>query len=268
MNLAVDKALSQGIGSVSVFNSHHFGAAGYYAQLAAQRGAVGFVTSSSRFVSVVPTRAAEPVLGTNPIAISAPAGRNPPVVLDMATSLVAINKVKVYALNGKPIPAGWVVDGEGNAVTDAEEAMRYLTQRPEGGLNPVGGNTKELGGHKGYGLSLFAQILGGTLAGGSFSPVRNRTQSPNDPDNIGHLFLAFDPAWFRAEGAFEADVDAIVDTLHAARPAKPAEPVLVAGDPERLTREERLKQGVPLPEKLRQQVRAIAEGAGVPYLLG
>jgi LDH2 family malate/lactate/ureidoglycolate dehydrogenase len=268
MKMAVEKCRLHGIASVSVFNSHHFGAAGYYAGLAAEAGVVGLVTSSSRYVSVVPTGGAEPVLGTNPIAIAAPAKRNKPVVLDMASSVVAINKVKVYALNNKPIPAGWVVDGEGKPVTDADEALQYLTKRPEGGLTPVGGGSKELGGHKGYGLSLFAQILGGTVAGGSFSPVRNRTQEAGGPDNIGHLFLAIDPAWFRGPGAFEADVDAIVDELHGARPADPATPILVAGDPERATKAERLERGIPLPDKLRTQLRAIAESAGAEYLLG
>jgi LDH2 family malate/lactate/ureidoglycolate dehydrogenase len=268
MTMAAEKCRTHGIASVSVFNSHHFGAAGYYAQLAAQRGVIGLVTSSSRIVSVVPTGAAEPVLGTNPIAVAAPAAKNPPVVLDMATSVVAVNKVKVYALNNKPIPEGWVVDGAGRAVTNSDEALATLTQRPEGGLTPVGGGTKEIGGHKGYGLSLIAQILGGTLAGGSFSPIRNRTQRPQDPDNIGHLFLAIDPGWFRAAGAFEADVDAIVETLHGARPARAGEPVLVAGDPERATRADRLTHGVPIPEKLKAQLRAIAEAARVDYLLG
>ncbi|MBV1796128.1 Ldh family oxidoreductase [Siccirubricoccus sp. G192] len=268
MEMAIAKCRACGIASVGVRNSHHFGAAGYYAKLAADAGVVGFVTSSSRFVSLVPTRGAEPVLGTNPIAIAAPAARNPPVVLDMATSLVAINKVKVYALRGEPIPAGWVVDGEGRPMTDAAEALKQLTQRPEGGLAPVGGADQVLGGHKGYGLSLFAQILGGTLTGGSFSPVRNATVGPDAPDNIGHLFLALDPAWFRESGAFETDMDAIVDTLHAARPADPAKPVLVAGDPERITRKERLRLGIPLPETLRAQIRKLAEAAGAPYLLG
>lgn len=95
-----------GIGAVSVFNSHHFGAAGYCAELAANKGLIGLVTSSARTVCVVPTRAAVPVPGTNPIAFAAPARRNRPFVLDMSTSTVAANKVKVYDLNHEPLPPG------------------------------------------------------------------------------------------------------------------------------------------------------------------
>ena len=117
MQLAIEKALAHDIGAVSVFNSHHFGACGYYALMATRKDLIGIVSSSSRIVTVVPTHGAERVLGTNPLCFAAPAGRQPPVVLDMSTSVVAANKVKVYALNGKPIPSGWVI-GRRRAATD------------------------------------------------------------------------------------------------------------------------------------------------------
>ena len=197
MTLAVDKALAHGMGGVGVFNSHHFGAAGVYARLAADRGVLGMVASSARSVVMVPTRGAAPVLGTNPLAFSAPARRNRPFVLDMATTTVAANKVKVYDLNRKPLPEGWVVDERGRPVTDAALAMDYLFKRPEGGLTPLGG-APEMGSHKGYGLAMMAKILGATLTGGSFSPLRNRDGTrPDEPDNIGHFFLAIDPKAFR-----------------------------------------------------------------------
>jgi LDH2 family malate/lactate/ureidoglycolate dehydrogenase len=268
MDLAIDKALAHDVAVVSVVNSHHFGAAGCYAARAARRGVIGLVASSTRFVSLVPTRAAEPVLGTNPLAFAAPAGRNPPVLLDIATTVVAINKIKVYGLKGEPIPEGWVIDGQGRPITDAAAALRQVQEDPEGGVNPIGGDGQVMGGHKGYGLSLLAHILGGTLAGSSFSPIRNRTQQPGDPDNIGHCFLALNPAAFRPAEEFAADLDQVIDTLHAARPTDPARPVLVAGDPERLQREDRLAHGIPLHPALRDQLRRVAEAAGVPYILG
>src|SRR5262245_23670124 len=99
MNLAVDKCRASGVAVVSVFNSHHFGAAGCYSRIAAERGVIGMVTASTRGVTMVPTFAAEPVMGTNPLAFAAPARRNPPFQLDMATTTVAAGKVKVYKLN-------------------------------------------------------------------------------------------------------------------------------------------------------------------------
>ena len=95
MNLAVDKCRATGVGVVAVFNSHHFGAAGCYAKIAADRGVIGMVTSATRGVTLVPTFAAEPVMGTNPLAFAAPARRNAPFQLDMANTTVAAGKVKV-----------------------------------------------------------------------------------------------------------------------------------------------------------------------------
>jgi LDH2 family malate/lactate/ureidoglycolate dehydrogenase len=224
------------------------------------------VTSATRGVSMVPTFAAEPVMGTNPLAFAAPARRNPPFQLDMATTTVAAGKVKVHKLNHRPLPPGWVVDGEGRAVTDPEEAFRYVFERPEGGITPLGG-PREAGGHKGYGLAVMVHILGGVLAGASFSPLRNRTQTPSDPHNLGHFFLAIDPRAFRAPGEFEDDLDQVIDTLHGARRADPGQPVLVAGDPEMATRAERLRDGVPVPDDLMEQLRAVAKSAAVAFVL-
>src|SRR5262245_24570176 len=153
MNLAVDKCRDAGVGIVSVRNSHHFGAAGCYAKIAADRGVIGLVTSATRGVTMVPTFGAEPVMGTNPIAFEAPARRNPPFLLDMATTTVAAGKVTVYKLNHKPLPSGWVVDGDGKPVTDAETAFSHVFDRPDGGITPLGG-ARDVGGHKGYGLAV------------------------------------------------------------------------------------------------------------------
>ena len=266
MNLAIDTCRSTGVAVVSVVNSHHFGAAGCYSRIAAERGVVGLVTSATRGVTMVPTFAAEPVMGTNPLAFAAPAKRNAPFQLDMATTTVAAGKVKVYKLNHHPLPPGWVVDGHGHPVTDAEEAFQYVFERPEGGITPLGG-AREVGGHKGYGLAVMVHILGGVLGGASFSPIRNRTQRPSDPHNIGHFFMAIDPRAFRAEGEFENDLDQVIDVLHNAKRADPAQPVLVAGDPEMATRVERLRAGVPIPDDLMDQLRGVATSAGVPFVL-
>ncbi len=117
-----------------------------------------------------------------------------------------------------------------------------MFERPDGGITPLGG-TRDLGSHKGYGLAVMVHILAGTLTGASFSPLRNRTQRPSDPHNIGHFFMAIDPRAFRAEGEFEEDLDQVIDVLHGAKRADPNQPVLVAGDPEMATRAERLEHG-------------------------
>ncbi|MGH3749163.1 MAG: Ldh family oxidoreductase, partial [Micromonosporaceae bacterium] len=139
MRLAVDKAATHGVAVVSVRNSRHFGAAGYYAALAAERGLIGLVTTTARSVCVTPTRGRTPRLPTNPLAFAAPAGRNRPYLLDMSTSTVAVNKVKVHGYTDQRLPGAWVRDASGAPVHDPHQAMRVIRTPGEGGLTPLGG---------------------------------------------------------------------------------------------------------------------------------
>ncbi|HEY8614534.1 MAG TPA: Ldh family oxidoreductase [Roseomonas sp.] len=266
MRLAVEKARAAGIGAVGVRNSHHFGAAGHYARLASSAGVIGFITSSARTVLMVPTRGTLPLLGANPIAFAAPALRNRPFVLDISSTTVAANKVKVYDLNGKPIPEGWVVDEAGRPITDSARAMEVIFKEPGGGVTPLGG-AEVTGGHKGYGLGAMVQILSATLTGAAFGPIRNPQRKPGDPDDVGHFFLAIDPRAFRPEGGFEEDLDAMIDVLHETPPADPAKPVRVAGDPEAEERERRLAGGIPVPPALETHIRDICRRSGARYEL-
>jgi LDH2 family malate/lactate/ureidoglycolate dehydrogenase len=159
-----------------------------------------------------------------------------------------------------------VLDDEGNVVTDSALAMDLVTVQLTGGITALGG-TAEMSSHKGYGLSMMVQILSATLAGGSFTPIRKRTQGRGDPDNIGHFLMALDPAVFREEGEFEHDLDEVIDVLHGTRPIREDEPVLVAGEPEAFSREERLRTGIPVTESLARKIRAICERCGAPFLL-
>ena len=114
---------------------------------------------------------------------------------------------------------------------------------------------------------MMAHILGGVLSGGSFTPIHKPKEGPNDPENIGHFFMAMDPDFFRDEGQFESDLDDVIDFLHDSPPVDPDKPVLVAGDPEAATREDRLQNGVPIPDMLDEQLREVCRNANVPYVL-
>ncbi|MBC9206347.1 Ldh family oxidoreductase [Roseomonas aerophila] len=266
MQLACDKAAAGGIGAVGVRNSHHFGAAGYYARLAAARGLVALITSSARTVLMVPARGTVPLLGSNPIAFAAPMAGGTPFVLDMATSTVAANKVKVYELNGKPLPPGWVVDDAGAPVTAASQAMDIIFRQPGGGMTPLGG-PEATGGHKGYGLGMMVQILSATLTGAAFAPLHARTRGAAEPDDIGHFFLALDPRALRPDGGFEEDLAAMASVLRGSPAADPARPVLVPGDPEEAERTRRARDGIPIPAALDRQLREICGRSGADYLL-
>ena len=152
MKLAMKKCAITGIGSVAVRNSNHYGAAGAYAMMAAEHGFIGISTTSVWRPTVVPTFGAEPMFGTNPIAFAAPARRHPPFCLDMATSTVALGKIKLAAAHSKPLKPGWAVDERGNLVTNAVEALKHAH------LTPLGG-TPEMSSHKGYGLAAMVEIL-------------------------------------------------------------------------------------------------------------
>jgi LDH2 family malate/lactate/ureidoglycolate dehydrogenase len=150
-------------------------------------------------------------------------------------------------------------------VTDSAKGFQHVVDR-DGGITPLGGS-REVGSHKGYGLAVLVHILAGTLAGASFSPIRNQTQKQSDPHNIGHFFMAIDPRAFRADDAFHEDLDQVIDVLHNAKRVDANQPVLVAGDPERATKRERLEAGVPVPDDLMEQLRAVAKNANVPFVL-
>lgn len=258
MDLAMERARTFGIGAVAVRNSNHFGAAGIYALRAARAGLIGIATTAVHKASIVPTFGRVPRLGTNPIAFAAPGREGPAFVLDMATSTVAIGKVKLAARAGKPLPEGWALDGAGRPQTDARQAAadRLMT--------PLGGD-RAMGGHKGYGLAAMVEVLSTVLGGATFAPLRPEGATPND---VGHFLMALAPEAFREAGGFEDDLDAFVACLRATPPAAGADAVLVAGDPEFAARDHRLRAGVPVPRSLLDDLAAMAARSGAPFVLG
>jgi len=259
MRLAVEKARDAGVAVVGVRNSNHFGAAGYYSRMAAEMGVVGMAMTNAPGPAMVPTFGRESVLGTNPLAFAAPAKRNPPFALDMATTTVAVGKLNIARRLGKAIPEGWALNAAGQPETDG--AAAYAARR----LTPLGGD-RERGSHKGYGLGMMVEILCAVLTG-AWSDGRGADGRPvRTKRDVGHFFLAIDPAKVRSDGAFEDDLDRMIDMLHATPPVDPENPVLVAGDPEVACRAERLENGIPVAETLIEETRRVAEAAGAPFL--
>ncbi len=248
MRTAMDKARKAGAAAVAVRNSNHYGAAGYYSQMAAVDGLLGLSLTNAPTKQVAPMFGADSALGTNPIAFAAPAGANQPFSLDMATSTVAFGKVSIARRAGKALPEGWMTDRSGAPVTDAVRAHEI------GRLTPLGG-TRTLGGHKGYGLGAMVEILCATLSG----CLEHET---------GHFFFAVDPSHLRGEGAFETDMDRLLDMLRATPPVDPARPVMAAGDPEYAAYAERKANGIPMTETLFEELRGVCTRADVPFFLG
>lgn len=256
----IHAARAHGMAAATVRGSHHFGAAGIYADRIVAAGLIGAVTSSGITPQVVPTFAAAPLFGTNPFAFSAPTRRNPPFLLDMATSTVAAGKLNIAALNRRRIPIGWAVDRDGEPVTDptVDTSSRLLT--------PLGG-TPELSSHKGYGLAMMVEILSTMLTGATYCGVRARRSRPTNQPDIGHFFLALDPNAFRDDDGFAADLDEMIDVLHAAPRRDPGQAVLVAGEREYATARARRAAGIPVPEDLCAQIRSLCAIHGAAYVL-
>lgn len=261
MRLAVEKARTTGVAVVGVRNSNHFGAAGYYSRMAAEMGAVGMAMTNAPGPAMVPTFGREAVLGTNPLAFAAPAKRNPPFALDMATTTVAVGKLNIARRLGKSVPEGWALNADGAPETDG--AAAYAARR----LTPLGGD-RERGGHKGYGLATMVEILCAVLNGAWSDGPGPDGRPARTKHDVGHFFLAIDPAKVRADGGFEDDLDRMIDMLRATPAVDPANPVQVAGDPEVAARADRLANGVPVAETLIEETRKVAEAAGAPFLFG
>lgn len=251
VEMAAERARRFGIGAVSIRNSNHYGAAGVYARRLGEQGLIGLSTSSVWRAAIVPTGGLEPKLGTNPIAFAAPSRHGKPFLLDMATSTAAIGKLRLAERAEVALPEGWVQTREGAPQRDPRLAL----------LDPL---LVPLGGHKGYGLAVMVEILSTVLSGAAITPLRG---APGPNLDVGHFVLALDPAALRGTtGAFEADLDAMIEGLRSTEPRDPGQPVMVAGDPEYTCEADRLVHGIPLPPKLAAQIRKIAQGCGAEFL--
>jgi LDH2 family malate/lactate/ureidoglycolate dehydrogenase len=259
MELAIAKARVHGVGFVTCRNSNHYGAAANYSMMALAQDMVGISLTNSG-PAVVPTYGRRAMLGTNPISMAAPAGGECPFVLDMATSTVAIGKLSVALRWGKPIPPGWALDREGQPTTDPTVA--YQTRH----LTPLGA-TRELGGHKGYGLAVMVDILAGVLAGATFVDARRRDPDPVRAD-IGHFFGAIDIARFRDLDAFKVDMDDLLRALKQSPKAEGQDRIYVAGEPEWESEQRRRRDGIPLAPLLVSQLREVSAETGAPFTLG
>lgn len=261
MKRAIEKAKAYGIGIATVRNSSHFGAAGNYSMMALEHDMIGLSTTNMPHAVAVPTFGRKGMLSTNPISFAAPAGRHTPFVLDMATTTVAVGKLVIASRWGKPVPAGWALDDRGVPTTDPAVALKHRL------LSPLGG-TRELGGHKGYGLGVMVDILSGVLNGAVYGNLSERSDMKDRRvQNAGHCFAAIDPARFRPIEDFKRDMDDMFDALKSSPRAEGQERIYVAGEPEFDSEQRRRKDGIPLAPVLVIQCDDFARDFGVKPLV-
>ncbi len=258
MDAAIEGARASGSFTAVLRHSNHFGIAGWYALRAADAGFIGIsMTNASPLVAA--TRGIDPLVGTNPIAVAAPAGARDHFCLDMATSTITRGRIEVAARRGETLQPGWALDAEGRPTTDPEAAF-------EGVLLPLGG-VEETGGHKGYGLTLLVDILTGVLGGSTAAPhIAPLFSTHAGASDLGQLFIVIDPDAVDEPGAFEARLEAELDLFTQARTA-PGAPgrVLVPGEPEAEAERRSDERGVVMDAEHHASLLALATSAGVPF---
>ncbi len=254
MALTIKKAEAQNIAACTVFRQGHVGRLASYPLMAAKAGMIGMAWADSGRSpkSVAPFGGREARLGTNPWAIAVPSDLEGPLFIDMATSSVAVGKVKLAQARGQKIPKGWVVDRDGQLTDDPSKLS------PGGALLPLGGTE----GYKGYGLAVIGEILCGLMTGLGFGV------EPTGRHNDGTFMLAIKVEAFRPLMAFRGEVRDLADYLKATPPSEGSSGVLYPGEIEHRTEVERREHGIAIEDATWKKLSELAQGYGIAAELG
>lgn len=249
--LAIAKARPHHIAAVSLVQSHHIGRLGEYAEMGLAEGMIVIILAGfgHKHPNVAPFGGRQALLATNPLAIGLPAGAEPGMVLDFATSAIAAGKVSVAGAKGEQLPPGILIDREGRPTTDPAALA-------------AGGALLPFGGHKGFALALAIELLGRVLAGGEAHAVPGRGDIYEES---GTLVIALDPATFRPAADYDAAAADLLRRTRATPPATGVDAVMVPGEPERRTRATREPGGIPLPAATWQAIGEVAGRYRVPF---
>ena len=253
--LAVELARGCGVGWVGARRSNHAGAGANYAMIPLDHGMVGIYGAASSVQHMAPWGGSEPLLGTNPIAVAIPTGKEAPVVFDIATSVASNGAIRTHELEGTPLPEGWVMDRkDGSPITDPKRIN-------EGTYVPVAG-------YKGYGLSLIIGLLAGPLNRAAFGrDIRDfaAPQGSGEP-NVGQFVIALDVERFVPLDVFKAEVDRHIRDLASSRRLPGVDEIRVPGQGRLARRQERETHGVPLSTALIAQVDEVAKSLAITPL--
>lgn len=249
-DLAIEKARNSGIGWVGVRRGNHAGPLALYVRPQADAGMLGMAAAVGSANHVPPYGGTDLLLGTNPIAFSAPACGPDPFVFDMATTVAAMGKIKTLLQQGKAMPEGWMVGRDGNPLTEP-------ARKSEGFLLPIGGP-------KGFGLSVAIGLMAGVLNGAAFgSDVVDFTKDTASPTNTGQFVVAVDPVAFGIGDGFGEEAARIFAEMRASAPLPGHDPVRLPGDGKTAMADARRANGLTLNPALRRDLNALAEDCGL-----
>jgi uncharacterized oxidoreductase len=249
--LAIERARKHGVSITALGNSHHLGRIGHWAEMALAEGLVSihFVNVQS-FARVAPFAGADRRFGTNPVCVGIPLPGEPPFLLDMATSAVAQGKLRVAHNKRAKIPHGWLIDDQGNPTDDP----RWGVIAPLGAMSCFGE-------HKGYGLAVACELLGGALTGGGVTDYDNKTRRRV---LNGMLSILIDPARLGTQESYTKDAKSFLAWLRASRSAPGHDRVRIAGEPEREYRAKRSRDGIPVDDETWNEILAAAAKLELP----
>lgn len=252
MRMTIEKAAKTGVAFTAVRHSNHYGMAAYWAMMALPHGMIGF-SSTNAPAAVAPTGGCQAMFGTNPFAIAIPAGCNQPVVLDLATTVVARGRIVLYAKQDKPLEPGWAFDHRGVPTTDPHTALKGL-------LAPIGG-------YKGYGIMLAVDLLCGVLTGSN-----NGTHFPGfladnmtEPTDVGSVFAAINIESFMDLPEFMAAMDKALEEIRTSPRAEGVKRIYIPGEIEFEMKAERLAKGIPIPAAVVQDFVALGRELSIPF---
>ncbi|MCX7795600.1 MAG: Ldh family oxidoreductase [bacterium] len=253
VELAIEKASKVGVGVVGVRHTTHFGCAGYYALKAIEKNMIGVVMSNAPS-TMAPWGARVPYLGTNPIAFGVPTAEFPPILLDMATSIVARGKIILAAKEGKTIPEGWAVDPEGEFTTNPESALK-------GAVLPFGGP-------KGSGIALMIDIFSGILSGAEFgSHIGSLYDDFSKPQNVGNFIMVFNVESFCPVKEFKERIELMRQEIKSLPKAKGVEEILLPGELEFRRYVENIRNGLQLSPEVIRELREVGELLSISFPL-
>ena len=263
MNIAISKAKTCGTGWVAVKGSNHFGIAASHAMMALEHDMIGIaMTNASPLVA--PTFSVERLLGTNPICVAIPADKQPPFVADFATTTAANGKLEILQRKNLDAPVGWIQTKEGKSSTNPDEL------KSGGALIPLGSD-REHGSHKGFCLGAWVDIFSAVLSGANYGPwvppFVSFLAPPADPvgDGIGHFFGAMRVDAFRPADEFKHHMDNWIERFRVAKTIEGTDKLIIPGDPEREAEEIRTQNGIPVNEKVIEDLKQLGEKMGIGF---
>jgi LDH2 family malate/lactate/ureidoglycolate dehydrogenase len=261
MNLAIEKAKTHGVGIVTVRDSNHYGIAGFYTHMAAEKDLIGICMTNTQAI-MVPTFSSQAMLGTNPIALAMPAE---PCVFsfDASTTVVTRGKLEVYSKRGEPAPEGWLLDENGLETTDVPKVLSNIIAKRGGGILPLGGAGETTSGYKGYGFALLCELFTGVLSGGTTS---NHIYETPGRSNIAHCFMAIDYALFGDKKEIRERFSHFLQELRNANKATGQERIYIHGEKEWESAKSKMTEGIPLNTKTYAEMHSIARKAGIDPL--